>query len=134
MAPKIHKNNKNNMSKTDSRNTELYYWQAFHRVANEKSREGAIGIWINYLHNKFSNPDKLEKHLDFLLNKGIPAISAVETTGDPLVDNSKHITITYKVTDGIKPTPQSDDGIHGQSSVPGIECREKMGKVNTCDK
>lgn len=70
------------MSKIDTRNTELFYWQAFHKVAQEKSREGALGIWVAYLRDKFSNPDKMEKHLDFLLNKGLPAMSSVENKGD----------------------------------------------------
>lgn len=122
------------MSKLDTRNTELFYWQAFHRVAKEKTSEGALGIWVAYIRDKFSNPDKMEKHLDFLLNKGLPAMSAVENTGDPLVDNSKHITITYKVTDGNQPTPQTDGSIQRHDKVQSLECGQKMGKDDTRDK
>ena len=69
-----------------------------------------------------------------ILKKLIPDLAAVETSGDPLVDQSKHIYITYKVTDGNITTSPTNGSIQRHDKVQSLECGQKMGKDDTRDK
>ena len=66
-----------------------------------------------------------------LLKKLIPDLASTEMTGDSMVDQSKHIYINYKVTDGHSAPPQPNDRISRSGEVPGTQCGPPLGENDT---